>query len=90
MRVSCGTALVMVDNDVKSCYDRVLRSLAMIACISYGLPICTAKMHNHVHGKMEHKIKTAQVRSKESYSGSVSATSSEAAAKDQRHPLQFG
>jgi hypothetical protein len=53
------TSLVTVDNDAKSCYDRIIKSLAMIACIGVGLPLLAAAMHNKTHHRMEeHSIKT--------------------------------
>ena len=52
------TSLVTVDNDAKSCYDRIIKSLAMIACIGVGLPLLAAAMHNKTHQGMVHAIKT--------------------------------
>ena len=52
------TSLVTVDNDAKSCYDRIIKSLAMIACIGVGLPLLAAAMHNKTHHSMVHSIKT--------------------------------
>ena len=52
------TSLVTVDNDAKSCYDRITKSLAMIACISVGLPLLAAVMHNRTHHGMRHTIKS--------------------------------
>ena len=52
------TSLVTVDNDAKSCYDRIIKSLAMIACIAVGLPLAAAAMHNKTHHGMQHRIKT--------------------------------
>ncbi len=67
------TALITIDNDAKSCYDRILRSLAMIACMSFGLPLCAALMHNKVHGSMKHRVKTAHGLSTDSYCGTAGA-----------------
>jgi hypothetical protein len=52
------TSLVTVHNDAKSCYDRIIKSLAMIACIGVGLPLLAATMHNKTHQGMVHAIKT--------------------------------
>ena len=52
------TSLITVDNDAKSCYDRIIKPLAMIACIAVGLPLLAAAMHNRTHYCMQHKIKT--------------------------------
>ena len=52
------TNLVTIDNDAKSCYDRILKSLSMAACVSYGLPLMAAIMHNKVHHRMQHRIRT--------------------------------
>jgi hypothetical protein len=52
------TSLVTVNNDAKSCYDRIIKSLAMIACIGVGLPLLAAAMHNKTHHGMVHAIKT--------------------------------
>ena len=40
------TSLITVDNDAKSCYDRILKTLSMIACIAVGLPLMAAVLHN--------------------------------------------
>jgi hypothetical protein len=54
------TSLVTVNNDAKSCYDQIIKSLAMIACIGVGLPLLAAAMHNKTHHGMVHSIKTRQ------------------------------
>ena len=33
------TSLITMDNDAKSCYDRIIKTLASIACIGVGLPL---------------------------------------------------
>ena len=38
------TLLITVNNDAKSCYDRIIKLLAMIACIAMGLPLMAAAM----------------------------------------------
>ena len=52
-RLTC-TNLITIDNDAKSCYDRILKSLSMAACIAYGLPLLAAVMHNRVQHGMKH------------------------------------
>ena len=52
------TSLITIDNDAKSCYDRIIKSLAMIACVGVGLPLMAAAMHNKTHHGMVHVIKT--------------------------------
>ena len=52
------TSLITVDNDAKSCYDRIIKSLAMIACMAVGLPLAAAMMHNLTHHLMKHRIKS--------------------------------
>ena len=52
------TSVITVDNDAKSCYDRIIKMLAMTACMAFGLPLLTAVMHNRTHHGMVHKIKT--------------------------------
>jgi hypothetical protein len=45
-------------NDAKSCYDRIIKTLAMIACMAVGLPLAAAIMHNITHNSMHHRIKS--------------------------------
>ena len=52
------TSLITVNNDAKSCYDRIIKPLAMITCIAVGLPLMAAVMHNKTHHGMQHSIKT--------------------------------
>ncbi len=52
------TSVVTMDNDAKSCYDRIIKTLAMTACMSVGLPLMAAKMHNLTHHGMVHEIKS--------------------------------
>ena len=52
------TNLITIDNDAKSCYDRILKTMAMAACVSHGLPLMAAMMHNKVHHGMQHRIRT--------------------------------
>ena len=56
-RLTC-TSLITIDNDAKSCYDCIIKSLAMIACVGLGLPLLAAAMHNKTHHGMVHAIKT--------------------------------
>ena len=52
------TSLITVDNDAKSCYDRIIKAMALLACMAIGLPAEAAAMHNKVHDNMTHNIKT--------------------------------
>jgi len=52
------TSLITVDNDAKSCYDRIIKAMALLACMAIGLPVEAATMHNKVHDEMTHNIKT--------------------------------
>jgi hypothetical protein len=52
------TSLITLDNDTKSCYDRIIKPLAMIACIAVGLPLLAAAMHNRTHYGMQDSIRT--------------------------------
>ena len=54
------TSLITVDNDAKSCFDRIIKTLAMLACIAYGLPLLAAVMHNKTHHGMKHSVKSRQ------------------------------
>ena len=49
-----STSLITMDNDAKSCYDRIIKTLALLACIGVGLPIMAATMHNRTHSRMSH------------------------------------
>jgi hypothetical protein len=53
------TCIILVDNDAKGCYDRIIKNLAMVACIANGLPVSAANMHNMIHDGMVHYVKTA-------------------------------
>jgi hypothetical protein len=53
------TSLITVDNVAKSCYDGIIKTLAMIACMAVGLPLAAAIMHNITHkNSMQHRIKS--------------------------------
>jgi hypothetical protein len=52
------TSVITVDKDAKGCYDRIRQILAMIACMSMGLPRLAAKMHNLTHSGMKHTART--------------------------------
>jgi hypothetical protein len=52
------TSLITVDNDAKSCYDRIIKTLAMTACMAVGLPLAAAIMHNLTHHSMKHRMKS--------------------------------
>ena len=65
------TSVVTVDNDAKSCYDRIIKTLSSIACMGVGLPLSAAVMHNLTHHGMVHSIKSSHGLFKP-YSGSDS------------------
>jgi hypothetical protein len=52
------TSAISVDNDAKSCSDRIIKILAMIACMSVGLILAVATMHNLTHHKMKQRVKS--------------------------------
>jgi hypothetical protein len=43
------TSLITVDDDAKSCYNRIIKTLAMVACMAVGLPLEAATIHNLTH-----------------------------------------
>jgi hypothetical protein len=57
-----------MDNDAKSCYDRILISLAMLASRRLGMPASVARAHAETLRNMLHKIRTSHGVSDESYS----------------------
>jgi hypothetical protein len=62
------TNVITIDNDAKACYDRIIRVLAMIACMCLGLPREAATMHNKTHDGMVHRISTLHGISAVTYS----------------------
>ena len=52
------TSLLTADNDAKGCFDRMIRTLAMLGCTAVGLPKNAAISHNLTHALMNHGIKT--------------------------------
>jgi ribonuclease HI len=62
------TSMITIDNDAKSCYDRIIRVLGMTACMCMGLPLPAASMHNLTHDHMTHQVRTLHGISAESYS----------------------
>jgi len=59
--------MITVDNDARSCYDRIIKCLAMLTCISIGLPLLAATAHNKTHNGMRHSMKTRHGLSAKSY-----------------------
>jgi hypothetical protein len=53
------TSLIMFDNDVTSCFDCIIVSLAMIAALRLGMPRPAAGMHSSVLLHMKYFIKMA-------------------------------
>jgi exonuclease III len=62
------TSLGTFDNDAKSCYDRIIASLALIASRALGMPEVACRIHGQTIDKMKHFIKTAQGTSESYYS----------------------
>ncbi len=54
LRTNLGT----FDNDAKSCYDRVINGLAMIAARRLGMPALAIRTHAGVLAQMKYHIKT--------------------------------
>jgi hypothetical protein len=47
----------MVDNEIKSCYNRIIKmTLAMKACMVVGLPLMAAMMHSKTNHGMVHRM----------------------------------
>jgi len=61
------TSMITVDNDARSCYDRIIKCLAMLTCISIGLSLLAATAHNKTHNGMRHRMKTRHGLSTKSY-----------------------
>ncbi len=55
LRTNLGT----FDNDAKSCYDRIINSLAMLAAQRLGMPASAIATHSGVLKAMQYKIKTS-------------------------------
>ncbi len=62
------TCLGTFDNDAKSCYDRIIASLALIASRALGMSEVACRIHGQTIDKMKHFIKTAQGTSESYYS----------------------
>ena len=71
------TCIILVDNDAKGCYNRIIKNLAMVACIANGLPVSAANMHNMIHDGMVHYVKTAHGISDAFYKATHSGRHSE-------------
>jgi hypothetical protein len=56
-----------MDNDAKSCFDRILCVIAMIVSMYYGIPLLAAIVHAKTLHDMQYKIKTALGPSNLSY-----------------------
>ena len=60
--------LMTMDNDAKSCYDRIIISLAMLASRRLGMPATVARAHAETLRNMLHRIRTSHGVSDEAYS----------------------
>jgi hypothetical protein len=65
-RLTC-TGLATMDNDTKSCYDRIICNFAMIISQYYGIKSKTAKVQATTLKKMQYRLRTALGDSKEYY-----------------------
>jgi hypothetical protein len=65
------TGLATMDNDAKSCYDRIICNLAMMISQHYGVPNDAASMQAETLQKMLFHIRTAIGDSKQHYSHSM-------------------
>ena len=61
------TSLGQIDLDAKSCYDRILRPVAILACYKFGLPINLCCWLMLVLESQDHHILTTNGRSKRGY-----------------------
>jgi hypothetical protein len=62
------TCLGTFDHEAKSCYDRIIASLALIASRALGMPEAACHIHGQTIDKKKHFIKTAQGTSDSYYS----------------------
>jgi hypothetical protein len=62
------TNLGTIDNDAKSCYDRIICSVAMLISMHYGIPIIYCQMQAETLKNTNFNIRTALGESKETYS----------------------
>ena len=51
--------MAIFDNDAKSCYDRIIAGLALLICMSWGMPADACAVHGLAIAMMRHYIKTA-------------------------------
>jgi hypothetical protein len=64
------TGVATMDNDAKSCYDRIIVNLAMIISQYYGLSSQTTALQAKTLKRMKFRLRTALGDSKQSYSHS--------------------
>ncbi len=57
-RILCSN-LGTFHNDAKSCYDRIVNSLAMVTARRLGMPVSAVRTHSDVLARMKYTIKTA-------------------------------
>jgi hypothetical protein len=65
------TNLATMDNDAKSCYDRIICNLAMIVSQYYGLTQNMAALHATTLRKMKYRLRTALGESTNTYQHSA-------------------
>jgi Reverse transcriptase (RNA-dependent DNA polymerase) len=61
------TPLGTIDNDAKSCYDRIILAVAMPICGYFGLPINYLRMQANTLKMTKFRLSTAMGESKETY-----------------------
>ena len=93
------TNIASFDNDAKSCYDRIVGGLALLACLSWGMPEDACEVHGLAIALMRHYVKTATGISSQFFtstefkrlfgSGQGSGGSPPALACSERHPLSL-
>jgi hypothetical protein len=65
------TILGTIDNDAKSCFDRILCNLAMMVSRYHGIPINYCKMEGNTSKNTKFKLQTALGESFTSYQNST-------------------
>jgi len=63
--------MVSMDNDAKSCYDRIVIPLAMLASRRLGVPKTVARAHAETLRNMLHRIRTSHGVSEAAYSALI-------------------
>ena len=67
------TGLATMDNDAKSCFDRIICNLAMMISRFFGMTKRACKMHGMTLKKMRYRLRTALGISKQDYTNTKSS-----------------